>query len=353
MKEIMRTFTNALLIFLTIGFLFGQTNIIPQGTSAVDSSELITQLEEFETNVTIVDSVAIDTSTSPLIDEKQETAIPLIEESETIVTQVDSVIIDTSTSLLINDESDLVIPSSDSLISTTPSLDDSIATVLTDSVISTVEDTVVTSEIVEDSVAVEPYISEPIPEELMGLDYGYKGFQWGTRAGQIPKNPYMDTYSFSEDSSSIYMTATLGEDDVQMTYVFSDSGFWKVEIEYTLPDETIESNIAQFLRIEKSIYEIYGSPEFTHQNEAGPTSAYNDVLNIKYSRGYYTSIWDVVPCKILLILNSLTQTPKTDLPILEGNINLFRLVYYNPDYMVSPKENVPNAEPLPSLFDLY
>ncbi len=292
----MKSIQTIILFLLFIGVLFAQDEIVLPDT-------------------TVADSVVI-----PLAEEETEMLNVL---SDTLMTEI--VIPEDSTLVTIPDSAAVSIPNTLAALVETPI----------------------------DSVLEEPAVFEPIPEELMGLDYGYKGFPWGTPKGQLPQFQYMNSSSFSEDSSAVILNATLGEDDVTMTYAFSDSGFWKVEIEYQLNPEEIEFHIAEFLRIEKGIYEIYGPPQFTHKVEAGPTSAYSNVLDIKYSRAFYTSTWNVTPCKILLLLNSIVQVPQTDLPILDGDISIFRLVYYNPDFMISTDDMNQDNEPLPSLFDLY
>ncbi len=263
----------------------------------------------------------------------------------TDVIPADSVLIDTADTFI---EAEVINPRGD----TTSVIDADTST--TDSLINIneqVQDTLA-AEMPSDTLAfiVTPPIE--IPAEQMGLDYGYKGFPWGAPKGQTPYLPYMDSSTFSDDSTKIFLTASLGQDDVKLTYAFADSGFWKVEIDYLLSSSNIDDNISDFLRIEKGIYEIYGPPNFTHKVEAGPTSAYTNLLNIKYSRAFYTSSWDVTPCKIQLVLNSMIQVPSTPLSILEGQISMFRLVYYNPDFMIHLSD-ISEPETLPSIFDLY
>ncbi|MBC8215186.1 MAG: hypothetical protein ISS10_01650 [Candidatus Marinimicrobia bacterium] len=267
------------------------------------------------------------------------------------VIPTDSVLIDTS--LILNIEEEL----GDNVIDTTIVIDPN--TVIPDSIVNLIEQPLepqtkdtLEVEISSDQGALLISLPVEIPAEQMGLDYGYKGFPWGALKGQTPYLPYMDTLTFSDDSTKIFLTASLGQDDVKLTYAFADSGFWKVEIDYLLSSSNIDNYISDFLRIEKGIYEIYGPPNFTHKVEAGPTSAYTNLLNIKYSRAFYTSTWDATPCKIQLMLNSMVQVPTTPLPILEGQISMFRLVYYNPDFMIHLSD-IPEPKTLPSIFDLY
>lgn len=263
----------------------------------------------------------------------------------------DTTAIDTTVLTLDSILNDMLSAQPDTLLTTVE--EDTLAVSIPEPVPVAADTLAAVEEATPDTTALESETVVEIPEELMGLDYGYKGFPWGAPKGQLPINPYMNSSVFSDDSTAIYCTAVLGEDDVKMTYTFSDSGFWKVEIEYSYGTNDLESHIADFLRIEKGIYEIYGPPAFTHKVEAGPTSAYSNVLEIKYARAFYTSTWNVTPCKILLILNSLVQVPETDLPILNGDIGIFRLVYYNPDYMIKTDQSAGEVESLPSLYDLY
>ncbi|GEM_PF-139129 len=193
---------------------------------------------------------------------------------------------------------------------------------------------------------------DSIPPELMGLDYGYKGYAWGTPKEIMPKLAYMDTAYYVGDSSTVIMTGKIGESDVAITYAYGDSGFWKVEIDFRINQFNIDDQINQFTNIEKNITEIYGPPKATSQVISGPTSSYSDLMNIKFTRAYYHSSWKVMPCQIELILHSMVQTPATDLPIIEGNTSFLRLIYYNPDYMVIHSD-VPEAEKLPSIFEIF
>jgi hypothetical protein len=211
----------------------------------------------------------------------------------------------------------------------------------------TIADTTISEE--EKSVEV---ILDTIPPELMGLDYGYKGFAWGTPKGVMPRLPYMDTTYFSPDSNYVIMRGKLGYDPVTVSYVFADSGFWKVEIEFLINQRDMDEQIKQFTKIEKSITAIYGPPGATSQIIAGPSAAYSDLMHIKFMRAFYHSSWEETPCRIELLLHALVQTPSTELPIIEGNTSRLLLIYYNPDYMIVG-EDIPEQEPIPSIFDLF
>ena len=68
------------------------------------------------------------------------------------------------------------------------------------------EDTSAVKEGIPDTLALHP--------EIMGLDYGYKGFIWGSPKGTIPQIFYMNSYELNSDSSSIIFSGNLGPDEV-------------------------------------------------------------------------------------------------------------------------------------------
>ncbi len=209
-------------------------------------------------------------------------------------------------------------------------------------------------EVVEENVAKKPAIAVPdsIPAEWLGLEYGYKGYAWGSPARNQPKYTYMDTLFYNEDSSQLIMNGALGEYDVVMYYSYSDSGFWKVEIDYTIDPMDMDEQINQFYTIEKSLYEVYQKPSSTNQVISGPKSGVNGLGKLTYERVYLHTTWKEIPCQIELILLGAVQSPKTDLPILSGATSILRLVYFNPDYMVNTMMDA-DPEELPSIFDLY
>ena len=185
-----------------------------------------------------------------------------------------------------------------------------------------------------------------------GLDFGYKDYKWGSAISNLPSMENFSAAQVNSDQSFALLTGTLGLDSVDVNYVFSDSGFWKVEIDFALSADEMDDNINTFLRLEKNISEIYGNPYSTEQTLNGPSNSYNNFLNIKYSRSFYRSSWNVSPVKILLILNSLVQQPQTDNSILEGKLSFMKLVYYNPDYMISTNRQS-QEQVLPSIYDIY
>ena len=219
-------------------------------------------------------------------------------------------------------------------------------------------DTVFVEEIDSDSTFIETVnarIDDPIsmltPPEIMGLDYGFKGFIWGSPKGTIPQVSYMDSSEFSSDSSFITLFGSLGPDTVSMDYIFGESGLWKVEISYVIDPQDIDSQITDFHRIENIISEIYGSPVSTQQIESGPGLSFNNLSTVNFSRAFFMSSWVEMPSRIELILHSLVQKNMNDFSIIKDKTSLLRLVYYNPDFMVESEEV--KVEVIPSIFDLY
>ena len=185
----------------------------------------------------------------------------------------------------------------------------------------------------------------------MDLDYGYKGFMWGTPLGAIPNLQYMSEPMFIRDSTALQLSGYLGQEAVVIVYVFSDSGFWKVEIHYALDPSDYESHLELFTQIERSLSEVYGFPQTTDRIESGAMGVH-DVVNIGFERAFYFSSWNVSPVKISLLLNSIVQVPRNDLNVFGDDMSIMNLVYYNPDYMIMAEEIIVE-EPTPSIFDIY
>jgi len=185
----------------------------------------------------------------------------------------------------------------------------------------------------------------------MDLDYGYKGFMWGAPLGAIPNLQYMGEPVFIRDSTALQMSGYLGQEAVVIEYVFSDSGFWKVEIQYTLDPSDYESHLELFTQIERILSEVYGFPQTTDRIESGAMGVH-DVVNIGFERAFYFSSWNVSPVKISLLLNSIVQVPRNDLNVFGDDMSIMNLVYYNPDYMIMAEEIIVQ-EPTPSIFDIY
>ena len=185
----------------------------------------------------------------------------------------------------------------------------------------------------------------------MDLDYGYKGFMWGTPLGVIPNLQYISEPIFIRDSTALQLSGYLGQEAVVIEYVFSDSGFWKVEIHYALDPSDYESHLELFTQIERSLSEVYGFPQTTDRIESGAMGVH-DVVNIGFERAFYFSSWNVSPVKISLLLNSIVQVPRNDLNVFGDDMSIMNLVYYNPDYMIMAEEII-MEEPPPSIFDIY
>ena len=186
----------------------------------------------------------------------------------------------------------------------------------------------------------------------MDLDYGYKGFIWGAPLGSIPNLQYMGEPVFIRDSTALQMSGFLGQEAVIIEYVFSDSGFWKVEIQYSMDPSDYESHLELFTQVERSLSEVYGFPQTTDRIESGAMGVH-DIINIGFERAFYFSSWNVSPVKISLLLNSIVQVPKNDdLNIFGDDMSIMKLVYYNPDYMVMAEEIIVEQPP-PSIFEIY
>ena len=186
----------------------------------------------------------------------------------------------------------------------------------------------------------------------MDLDYGYKGFMWGAPVGAIPNLQYMGEPMFIRDSTALQMSGFLGQEAVIIEYVFSDSGFWKVEIQYSMDPSDYESHLELFTQVERSLSEVYGFPQTTDRIESGAMGVH-DIINIGFERAFYFSSWNVSPVKISLLLNSIVQVPKNDdLNIFGDDMSIMKLVYYNPDYMIMAEEIIVEQPP-PSIFEIY
>ena len=186
----------------------------------------------------------------------------------------------------------------------------------------------------------------------MDLDYGYKGFMWGTPLGAaIPNLQYMSEPVFIRDSTALQLSGYLGQKDVVIEYVFSDSGFWKIEINYVMDPSDYESHLELFTQVERSLSEVYGFPQTTDRIESGAMGVH-DVVNIGFERAFYFSSWNVSPVKISLLLNSIVQVPRNDLNVFGDDMSIMKMVYYNPDYMIMADEVIVE-EPPPSIFDIY
>lgn len=186
----------------------------------------------------------------------------------------------------------------------------------------------------------------------ISLDFGYKGYQWGSQITSLPVLENFSDAQVSPDNQSALLLGILGLDTVSANYVYSDSGFWKVEIDFDVDMNDVDAQIEKFLRLEKNIAEVYGNPFSTEQTVNGPSNSYNNILNIKFSRSFSRSSWNVAPARIILILNGIVQQPHTKSKIVENDLSFLKLIYYNPDYMKSPEDQSQEQE-LPSIYDIY
>ena len=186
----------------------------------------------------------------------------------------------------------------------------------------------------------------------VNIETGYKGFLWGTSIESNISNNFTPLQLSSSDSLNKTFSGKLGIDSVLISYAFADSGFWKVEIDFIIPQNNIEKQISNFRRLEKNISAVYGVPKMVNQKESGVSSAFSDHLNQKFSRAFYRSSWDVNPAIIELYLNGNVLLPNSDLSLFSGNFSVLKLVYYNPDYMHS-SQKLPAKEVIPSIFDIY
>lgn len=212
-----------------------------------------------------------------------------------------------------------------------------------------VEETLLEEEMVDENAPV--LASEPFESLPMEMSYGYKGFQWGSTPGVIPRLSAVDSIIYYNENI-VKLNARLGLDEVILSYHFADSGFWKVEVDFHLDTQDIDSQVDMFLRIEKGMTEIYGPPEKTNQIFSGPSPSYYKPLDVNFSRAFYRSSWATVPVRIELLLNSAMQNSGFALPVFSGTLSTMKLVYYNPDYMFYQPLSE-RMEPVPSIFDIY
>ena len=185
-----------------------------------------------------------------------------------------------------------------------------------------------------------------------GLVFGYKGYQCGTPIAILPELDNFSEAQVNSNQKSASIAGQLGLDTVVVNYIYSDGVFWKVEINVELNNNDIDKQIDKFLRLEKNISEVYGNPYTTEQTVKGPARSYNNFLNVKYARSFYTSSWNVTPARIILVLNGIVQQPLTEISILDSELSFLKLVYYNLDYMQSAEDQTHPID-LPSIYDIY
>ena len=125
----------------------------------------------------------------------------------------------------------------------------------------------------------------------------------------------------------------MGNDSVKFNYYFSKEKFWKVEIYYlsTLNLNDIDSLITKFYQIEKILFQKYGPPLRTSQNEIGSNREYNFSDFPKVNRIYYRSSWSLGNINIELVLDNITESSQTS-KIFENFKKPISLYYYNLNY---------------------
>tara|TARA_Y100001960_G_C14730049_1_gene857037 strand:+ start:336 stop:1016 length:681 start_codon:yes stop_codon:yes gene_type:complete len=185
-----------------------------------------------------------------------------------------------------------------------------------------------------------------------GLESGYKGLAWGSVKGSEISTSFTPISNLDTLSSNQSFVGSLGPDSVKITYFFSDSGFWKVEIDFVMESGSLEKKISDFRRLEKNISAVYGPPQKLNHKESGASGGYGNLLDQKFATAFYRSTWSFTPAMIELLLNSAVLLPQSDLPIFSGNFSVMKLVYYNPDFMHS-SQPMPEPEAVPSIFDIY
>ena len=125
----------------------------------------------------------------------------------------------------------------------------------------------------------------------------------------------------------------LNLDSVKFNYYFSNEKFWKVDIYYlsTLNLNDIDSLITKFYQIEKILFQKYGPPLRTSQNEIGSNREYNFSDFPKVNRIYYRSSWSLGNINIELVLDNITESSQTS-KIFENFKKPISLYYYNLNY---------------------
>ena len=99
----------------------------------------------------------------------------------------------------------------------------------------------------------------------------------------------------------------------------------------TLNLNDIDSLITKFYQIEKILFQKYGPPLRTSQNEIGSNREYNFSDFPKVNRIYYRSSWSLGNINIELVLDNITESSKTS-KIFENFKKPISLYYYNLNY---------------------
>ena len=183
---------------------------------------------------------------------------------------------------------------------------------------------------------------------------GYKGMLWGSPI-KPPNSNSNDTTETVNNNNFQSIVGLLGKDSVNYSYYFSDSGFWKVVIDFLAIEETIglENHINEFHRIEMELTKKYGSPIRTSQNEMGTDREYFFSKFPKLSRAYFRSSWLYNSISIELLLEAVVPQNSENIPVFTQTSKYLRLYYYNPKFYNSVNNDsiiVPEDE---SLSDVY
>ncbi|MBF88347.1 MAG: hypothetical protein CMG75_01600 [Candidatus Marinimicrobia bacterium] len=186
------------------------------------------------------------------------------------------------------------------------------------------------------------------------LSFGYKGLAWGSSIELLDSNSTVPINS-NEETNSKTIIGTLGNDSVNYTYFFSDSGFWKVVIQFSKIGEInkIENHISEFHRIEKELSKKYGPPMRTSQNEMGTDREYLFSSFPKLSRAYFRSSWLYEDISIELLLESVQPQISDDIPVFLETSKYLRLYYYNSKYYHTVKKDSLDIFEKTSISDIY
>lgn len=163
------------------------------------------------------------------------------------------------------------------------------------------------------------------------IEKSYNNFEWGYNYELFDIDTTLK--NFSSDSTKISYDDYLGNDSVKFNYYFSKEKFWKVDIYYlsTLNLNDIDSLITKFYQIEKILFQKYGPPLRTSQNEIGSNREYNFSDFPKVNRIYYRSSWSLGNINIELVLDNITESSQTS-KIFENFKKPISLYYYNLNY---------------------
>ncbi|RMF10596.1 MAG: hypothetical protein D6762_01195 [Candidatus Neomarinimicrobiota bacterium] len=194
--------------------------------------------------------------------------------------------------------------------------------------------------------------ANPEPDSLnLSLDFGYKGYAWGSRPDQFPPVHALSGPDYTPDSTVVSYRTVYGADTVQLHYFYADSGFWKVEISYAVHPFDSEANHKKFLELLEIISGIYGNPSSKMSAEEGPLGFTTHPLDIGFYRTFEHASWYAEPCQIELVHVSNVQDLETPYPII-SNLSRLVLVYYHPDFMIKAHPEKP-VDTGPSIYDFY